>query len=136
MDGWISINAWRVVNHTRFITVLSFFVLVLLIFPSLSTAYNRAARHIYQHSIVDYRSRLNPRFQKIKRHKTRYIIVHTTELALSGTLRVVSKGKRMRNDRITKGGHTHYVIARISEVNYLTFYTPMLQRISVRRRWF
>jgi hypothetical protein len=89
-----------------------FFGLILLIFPSLSTADSRAERQTYQHSIVDHRSRLNPRFQKIKRRKTTYIIVHTTELGLNTSLRVVSKGKRLRNGRRTNGGHTHYVVAR------------------------
>jgi len=113
MDGSISINACRLGHHKRFITVGSFFfVLILFTVPSLSTAYSRAERHIYQHSIVDYRSRLNPRFQKIKRQKTKYIIVHTAELGLNTTLRVVSKGKRLRNGRRTNGGHAHYVIAR------------------------
>ena len=66
----------------------------------------------FQRTIVDYRSRLNPRFKKIKRQKTRYIIVHTAELGLKATLRVVSRGKRFRSGRRTYGGHAHYVIAR------------------------
>jgi N-acetyl-anhydromuramyl-L-alanine amidase AmpD len=61
---------------------------------------------------VDYRSRLNHNFKKIKRKKTKYIIVHTSELGLKITLKVVSKGKRLRNGRSTNGGHTNYVIAR------------------------
>ncbi|MEN8692739.1 MAG: peptidoglycan recognition family protein [Desulfobacterales bacterium] len=38
--------------------------------------------------------------------------MHTSELGLKTTLRVVSKGKRFRSGRRTNGGHTHYVIAR------------------------
>jgi hypothetical protein len=71
---------------------------------------SEAAR--FQRSIVDYRARLNPRFKKIKREKTKYIIVHTAELGLKSTLRVVSQGKRFRSGRRTHGGHAHYVIAR------------------------
>jgi hypothetical protein len=61
---------------------------------------------------VDFRSRLNPRFKKVKRKNTKYIVVHTSELGFKTTLRVVSKGKRFRSGRRTYGGHTHYVIAR------------------------
>ncbi|BBO68838.1 hypothetical protein DSCA_27680 [Desulfosarcina alkanivorans] len=80
--------------------------------PSLSNAFSRTERDRFQRSIVDYRPRLNPGFNKVKRKSTRYIIVHTSELGLEYTLRVVSKGKHFRNGRRTFGGHTHYVIAR------------------------
>jgi hypothetical protein len=80
--------------------------------PSLSNAFSRTDRDRFQRSIVDYRQRLNPRFKKVKRKSTQYIIVHTSELGLDYTLRVVSKGKQFRNGRRTDGGHTHYVIAR------------------------
>jgi len=76
---------------------------------SASTPAERAA---LQRAIVDYRSRLNPRYEKVKRHQTKYIIVHTSELGLQTTLRVVSRGKRFPNGRRTPGGHAHYVIAR------------------------
>ena len=99
-------------HNKRFVIVASFFIIFLFNIPSLSTAYNRSDRQTFQRSIADYRSRLNPRFQKVKRKKTKYIIVHTSELGLKTTLRVVSKGKRLRNGRRTNGGHTHYVIAR------------------------
>ncbi len=72
----------------------------------------RTTSDAFQRSIVDYRSRLNPKFNKVKRQTTTYIIVHTSELGLNTTLRVVAKGKRFRNGRRTHGGHTHYVIAR------------------------
>jgi hypothetical protein len=88
------------------------FTIVLLMAPSVATAYPRKETVQFQRSIVDYRSRLNPRFKKIKRQKTKYIIVHTAELGRQTTLRVVSQGKRFRNGRRTSGGHCHYVIAR------------------------
>jgi hypothetical protein len=101
----------RVFNK-RFILVAGLFLGFLLNLPSLSSAYNRADRRSFQRSIVDVRSRLNPRFKKVNRKKTKYIIVHTSELGLNTTLRVVLKGKRLRSGRATHGGHTHYVIAR------------------------
>jgi N-acetylmuramoyl-L-alanine amidase len=80
--------------------------------PSPATAFSRAERDRFQRAIIDYRSRLDPRYNKIKRKHTHYIIVHTSELGLDTTLRVISKGKRFRNGRRTYGGHAHYVIAR------------------------
>ena len=98
--------------NKRFIIVAFLFLTFLFILPSFSTAYTRKEHDKFQRSIVDYRSRLNPRFKKVKRKNTKYIIVHTSELGLVTTLRVVSKGKRFRSGRRTNGGHTHYVIAR------------------------
>ena len=92
--------------------VAVFCISLSLVMPSFTSAYTRAEVDRFQRAIVDYRSRLNPRFKKIKRKKTQYIIVHTSELGLNYTLRVVSKGKQFRNGRSTVGGHTHYVIAR------------------------
>ena len=85
---------------------------LLLAAPSPSSAFSQSESARFQRSIVDYRSRLNPRHKKIKRTHTQYIIVHTSELGLKYTLRVVSQGKHFRNGRRTNGGHTHYVIAR------------------------
>ena len=62
--------------------------------------------------IIDYRRHLNPRFKKIKRKSTRYIIVHTSECDLKTTLKIVSQGKQDNYKWVTRGGHTHYVIAR------------------------
>ena len=90
----------------------SFCMTLLIMVPSLSSAFSRTDRDRFQRSIVDYRPRLNPGFKKIKRNSTQYIIVHTSELGLDYTLRVVSKGKQFRNGRRTFGGHTNYVIAR------------------------
>ena len=66
----------------------------------------------FQARIIDHRNRLNSSFKKVRREETRYIIVHTSELGLSATLRVVSNGKQFSSGRSTPGGHAHYVIAR------------------------
>jgi hypothetical protein len=94
------------------VLVATFFITGILLSPALSIAFNQADREMFQRTIVDSRQQLNPRFKKVKRKKTNYIIVHTSELGLETTLRVVSKGKHFRNGRGTYGGHTHYVIAR------------------------
>ncbi len=80
--------------------------------PSLCAAVQGYGRQDFQKAIIDYRSRLNPRYKKVTRSQTKYIIVHTSELGLQSTLRVVSQGKRFPSGRRTYGGHTHYVIAR------------------------
>jgi N-acetylmuramoyl-L-alanine amidase len=98
--------------NERFVIVASLFITLLFILPSFSNAYSRKERDKFQRSIVDFRSRLNPRFKKVKRKNTKYIVVHTSELGLIATLRVVSTGKRFRNGRRTYGGHANYVIAR------------------------
>lgn len=112
LDRLNVINGSVLFSDIRFIPVVSLFLVLLLNLPTFSDAYTRADRRSFQRSIVDFRSRLNPNFKKIKRKKTKYIIVHTSELGLKATLKVVSKGKRLRNVRSTNGGHTHYVIAR------------------------
>lgn len=99
-------------SKIRFILVVSLFLIFLLNLPTLSDAYTRADRRSFQRSIIDSRSQLSPGFKTVKRKKTKYIIVHTSELGLKTTLKVVSKGKHLRNGRSTNGGHTHYVIAR------------------------
>jgi hypothetical protein len=86
------------------------FLLVGLIAPA--GAASPAERQAFQRAIIDYRSHLNPRFKKVKRTRTKYIVVHTAELGLRSTLRVVSRGKRFPSGRRTPGGHAHYVIAR------------------------
>lgn len=71
------------------------------------------ARASFQRSIIDKRTELNPRFKKVRRTRTQYIIVHTSEGGLKNTLSVVLDGKHNgRSRRLTYGGHTHYVIAR------------------------
>ena len=74
--------------------------------------YSRPDLVRFQSRIIDYRSRINPRFKKRVRPKTRLIIVHTSELELESTLRVVSRGKQFKNGRTTPGGHANYVVAR------------------------
>jgi len=66
--------------------------------------------------ITDYRKHLNPGFKKERRAGTRFIIVHTSEAGLTSTLRTLSKGKKTRTNRRTKGGHAHYTIARNGRV--------------------
>ncbi|MEJ2720420.1 MAG: peptidoglycan recognition family protein, partial [bacterium] len=75
-----------------------------------------AEQRTLQRSIVDRRAQLNPKFRKIARQKTRFIIVHTSEGGLNSTLRSVSQGKRVRRAYRTHGGHAHYVIARNGRV--------------------
>jgi N-acetylmuramoyl-L-alanine amidase len=99
-------------HNKRFLWGVSLFFAFIFYLPQVSFAYPLKERIKLQRSIVDYRLRLNPRYKKIKRKKTKYIIVHTSELGRKMTLRVVSKGKRLRNGRKTHGGHAHYVIAR------------------------
>jgi N-acetylmuramoyl-L-alanine amidase len=96
----------------RFIFVVSLCFIFILHQPQFTAAYTLSDRLNFQRSIVDYRSRLNPNYEKLRRKQTKYIIVHTSELGLKMTLRVVSKGKRLRNGRRTNGGHANYVIAR------------------------
>ena len=91
-----------------------FLLIVLLTIPCTDTAYATATAKpsSYQRSIIDYRSRIHPKFKKIVRKKTKYIIVHTSEAGLKSTLNVVSSGKIVRRRRISYGGHANYVIAR------------------------
>ena len=98
--------------NKRFILVVFLCVAFILNLPHFSSAYTRSDRLNFQRAIADYRPRLNRRYKKIRRKKTKYIIVHTSELGLKWTLNVVSKGKRLRNGGRTNGGHAHYVIAR------------------------
>ena len=100
--------------HRRNLSILMFLVMGLQLFllPKALAAYSRAERVAFQRSIIDRRGAINRKFKKIRRKKTKYIIVHTSEAGLRSTLNVVSKGKRMRSGYRTYGGHAHYVIAR------------------------
>jgi len=80
--------------------------------PSLSEGYGQSQYQRFQNRLIDHRSRLNPKFKKKIRQKTQYIIVHTSELGLDATLRVLSRGKQFQSGYKTPGGHAHYVIAR------------------------
>ncbi len=90
------------------------FVFFVTLYPGTGAcyAYSRSDYQQFQNAIIDHRNRLNKKFKKIPRTATRYIIVHTSELGLSTTLRVVSKGKQFKSGHSTPGGHAHYVIAR------------------------
>ena len=79
-------------------------------------SYSRSDLVRFQNRIIDYRSQINPRFKKRVRSRTRLIIVHTSELGLKSSLRVISKGKRFKNGCSTPGGHANYVIARNGSV--------------------
>lgn len=111
-DRFVAMKDRRSWNNKQFTFCVAIFITFLFILPASSAAYSRTDRKTFQRAIVDSRQQLNPRFKKVKRKKTKYIVVHTSELGLKTTLRVVSKGKHFRNGRRTYGGHTHYVIAR------------------------
>ncbi len=88
---------------------------VMLLLPAparAAQAYSESDLVRFQNRIVDYRNRINPQFEKKIRSRTKLIIVHTSELGLKSTLRVVSRGKCFENGRTTPGGHANYVIAR------------------------
>jgi N-acetylmuramoyl-L-alanine amidase len=61
---------------------------------------------------IDYQRRLNPQFTKRVRSETRFIVLHSTESRLPSALRTLSRGKVRRGRYLTRGGHTHYLIAR------------------------
>jgi hypothetical protein len=105
-------SAQSILHPIRFLLAAALLSPLVWTAPSPATATAGAEAVQFQRTIVDHRGRLNPRFKKIKRPQTKYIIVHTAELGLKTTLRVVSRGKRFRNGRRTHGGHAHYVIAR------------------------
>jgi hypothetical protein len=105
-------NRSKTPGNYRIIWIVSLFAFLCLHFPTTTVAAARTDLKKFQRSIIDYRRHLNPKFKKISRARTRYIIVHTSELGLKATLRVISKGKRLPSGRKTRGGHTHYVIAR------------------------
>ena len=80
--------------------------------PSNSTGSTSKMHRLIRDTIIDYRWRLNPLFPKRERKNTKYIIVHTTECDLKTTLKIVSEGKQDDFKWVSRGGHTHYVIAR------------------------
>ena len=89
----------------------------LLIGLPIESAGSADIRHQWSRgNIIDYRWRLNPLFPKKVRKSTRYIIVHTTECDLKTTLKIVSEGKQDNFKWITRGGHTHYVVARNGQI--------------------
>lgn len=94
------------------ILMIPVLLFLLILRPSPAKGFSSSEYAKFQSGIEDYRNRLNKRYRKVVRKQTRYIIVHTSELGLSATLRVVSQGKRFKSGRTTPGGHAHYVIAR------------------------
>ena len=104
--------------QTRFIHTLlpaMVFILIfcqLLCMPSESVGYVNQTHRLFMEAVIDYREELNPLFRKRLRKRTRYIIVHTSECDLKTTLKIVSKGKQDDFKWVSRGGHTHYVIAR------------------------
>lgn len=95
-----------------FIALILFVVLMTTAPVRAAQTYSRSDLVRFQNRIIDYRSGINPRFKKKVRPRTRLIIVHTSELGLQSTLRVVSRGKQFKNGCTTPGGHANYVIAR------------------------
>ena len=83
-----------------------------ILLPSGSFATSFEDIRKFKPSIIDYRYRLNPHFNKTLRGTTKFIIVHTSECDLEMTLKIVSEGKQENGRWISRGGHTHYVIAR------------------------
>ena len=90
-----------------FLTVCQFLWL-----PSESVGSANETHRLFMDAIIDYRGHLNPLFPKKVRQSTRYIIVHTSECDLKTTLKIVSEGKQDDFKWVSRGGHTHYVIAR------------------------
>jgi len=80
--------------------------------PSESMASTNKMHRFSMDAIIDYREHLNPLFPKRVRKSTKFIIVHTTECDLKTTLKIVSEGKQDDFKWVSRGGHTHYVIAR------------------------
>ena len=99
-------------NYPRSIGFLLTMGLLLLQALPIYARYSKTERHAFQKAIIDRQRQLHPRFKKITREKTKYIIVHTSEAGFKTTLKVVSKGKFLRGRRLTYGGHANYVIAR------------------------
>jgi N-acetylmuramoyl-L-alanine amidase len=83
-----------------------------LLLPSESVGSTHKKHRLFMDAVIDYRGHLNPRFPKRTRKSTKYIIVHTSECDLKTTLKIVSEGKQDNFKWVTRGGHTHYVIAR------------------------
>ena len=80
--------------------------------PAESMGITNENHRLFMNTVIDYREHLNPIFPKRLRKSTRHIIVHTSECDLKTTLKIVSKGKQDDFKWVSRGGHTHYVIAR------------------------
>ncbi len=93
---------------------LAFILLLLLFFVNgtVPVKANAAPAKGKRLVIKDYRKHLNRKFKKERRKSTQFIIIHTSEAGLASTLRTLSKGKKVRGNYRTVGGHAHYAIAR------------------------
>ena len=108
----------RLLSTHKPLSVMVFLLTVcqLLWLPSNSTGSTSKMQRLISDTIIDYRWRLNPLFPKRERKNTKYIIVHTTECDLKTTLKIVSEGKQDDFKWVSRGGHTHYVIARDGKI--------------------
>lgn len=69
--------------------------------------------------VIDKTGLLNSRYQKVRRERTLYIIIHTSEAGLASTLGGILNGRRLVGDRQHEtGGHAHYVIAPDGRIFY------------------
>ena len=108
-------RASRVGLSSNYLPQIGFLLTVGLLFLQavpVNARYHRTDRRAFQKAIIDRQRQLHPRFKKVARKETKYIIVHTSEAGLKTTLKLVSKGKFLRGRRLTYGGHANYVIAR------------------------
>ena len=78
-------------NYIRSIGFLLTMGLLLLQALPVYARYSKTERRAFQKAIIDRQRQLHPRFKKITRAKTKYIIVHTSEAGLKTTLKLVSK---------------------------------------------
>jgi N-acetylmuramoyl-L-alanine amidase len=104
----------RLLSIHKPLSIMVFLLTVcqLLWLPSESMASTNKMHRFSMDAIIDYREHLNPLFPKRVRKSTKFIIVHTTECDLKTTLKIVSEGKQDDFKWVSRGGHTHYVIAR------------------------
>ena len=94
-------------------TMLLFCLWLLAGMPVVAQGETTAAeRRQFNATIVDYSKHQNPKFKKVPRTTTNFIVVHTAEAGHDNTLQVVSDGKHLSGGRRTYGGHAHYVIGR------------------------
>ena len=100
------------IHHPLAVMVFLLTVCQFLGLPAESAGSTNKIHRLIRDSIIDYRWRLNPLFPKTVRKSTKFIIVHTTECDLKTTLKIVSEGKQDNFKWVSRGGHTHYVIAR------------------------
>ena len=91
--------------------LLCFLTSTIILIPSVLNATDSEGSRKFEGAIIDYRFNLNPHFNKIIRKFTKFIIVHTSECDLATTLKIVSKGKQNNGRWVSRGGHTHFVIA-------------------------